>query len=513
MKLWIKNRAFIGIFLAIITSILLSLIVVKTTVDTINSSYKKNSLAMNSEISFQIPSPSKTQIKDLEKSGVISEAFAYYFTETKAVIGKKSYDISLLMSDTMKNIDFTMYSKSRLIESDASGNNTDYAYIDYSFASRTGLKIGDKITVNLAGKTFELTVSRIYEDNSVFDKTPILCEYSGIQKKIYEEAVNHISYSGAFVKCDDFSKAQSAFQNYIPEGKLRARNEFDSDSAFNSYNNSIKTSNYAKEIISYDSTFIKDEYNSEKNGACSKFIMGLLIFIIVIFIENLILFYRKKEKDLFTDLRNRKVIKNYRILSYIVELAVSITVIWSLLKVLSIFVDKYLPYIYISLGFYTSIAASFLGYTISFIICSRKDKKLEQKRKEQKKSEDEKFTNELLKNLYSYIPELKNLGTDDKTKDYILRFVYSKIDSLEKSNINDLNREIQKNIISKLQEVRKRICNLKEFHISKDSFNKILFASLKYSDNKNAENKIILQKLLNDYGLDVDEINQIIKLC
>ena len=154
-----------------------------------------------------------------------------------------------------------------------------------------------------------------------------------------------------------------------------------------------------------------------------------------------------------------------------------------------------------------------MGYTISFIICSRKDKKLEQKRKEQKKSEDEKFTNELLKNLYSYIPELKNLGTDDKTKDYILRFVYSKIDSLEKSNINDLNREIQKNIISKLQEVRKRICNLKEFHISKDSFNKILFASLKYSDNKNAENKIILQKLLNDYGLDVDEINQIIKLC
>lgn len=522
MNFWKKNRAFVGILLSTITAFCAIIFFARPSVDAINESYKRNSLLMNSDMSFQIPSPSKNQLKTLEKQGIISDYFPYYYTETKASVGKKSFDVVLLMSDMMDKVEFTMYSEKRIINRASEEASVNYAYIDKQFAKRAGIELGDKVSIGIAGKSVDLVVTRIYENNTEFDKSAILCEYSGMQRSIYESAVSHISYSGAFIKCNDISAANSSFQNYIPEGKLRNRNEFDSDAAYNSFNNSIKNSNYSLEIVSYDSQKALSDFNKSKSNICSKFILELLAFVFVIIIENIILLNRKREKDLFSELRNRSSIKTYRIMSLLTEVVFSLLVIYFGLKLLSLSVDSYLPYTYSSLGNLPMMGTSLIGYIISFIISRKSDKKQELKYKEklndEKSKEENKQRSLFEKCLKEFIPEIRNHKFSDDEIDELISYIRGKKDNLDKIIDSLSEKSLPKDSIKivriKLLRFRDEFSKAQKLKADSKSFRweyKTILAILTYRTDKTNEIRKEVEKALLNQGFNVDDAEKIIK--
>lgn len=513
MNFWIKNRAFVGILCSIITAFCAILFFARPSVNAINESYNRCSLLMNSDMSFQIPSPSKNQLKALLKKGIISDYFSYYYTETKASVGKKSFDVVLLMSDTMNRIGFTMYSEKRIVSEGSEGQSVNYAYIDQQFAKRTGVGIGDKVSISIAGKTVDLVVTRIYENNTEFDKSVILCEYTGKQKNIYESAVSHVSYSGAFVRSDNISAAQNSFQNYIPEGKLRSRNEFDTDAAYNSFNNAIKDSDYSLEIVAYDSKNALSNFNKTKNDICRKFTLEMLAFVFVIIIENIILLNRKKEKDLFAELRNRSSIKTYRIMALFSELTFSLLIIYFGLKLLSFSVDSYLPYTYSSLGCFPLMGASIIGYVMGCVISRKSDKKQELETKEENKQR-------ILfkKYLKGYIVEIRNYKFSDDDIDELISYIRGEEDDCD-SVIDDLAEEnfskgAIKNIKTKLLNFRNSFSGIQKLKADSETFRweyKTILTIMAYRSDKTNATRKELEKALKNQGFSVIDAERIIK--
>jgi hypothetical protein len=364
---WLKNRAPIGLTISLGISLLLGFAFVvpqQSKVKTIESS---ESSYLTSEIDFQVPSPSQSQLEGMVQKGLVSTFEPYYLTRASVGTASKS---AFIMVDDFAKMNFTMFnSQTKVTEKTVSGTS---AWVDRAFLDRSGLSLGSSFNVSIGSTSIPLCIASVYQTNQVFDGGTVVIEYTGSVKDAYVGAVDHVAYSAAFLKAENYSSLEASLSNgYIPEGLLRDRSEFPSDEEYQAYNDKIKNGDYSNQITNFRQkrTAAQSSLASANNNATVFSYIGSGISFLLIVLFSLLLALRPSEKKYFSKKEDRRSVSSYRLISSITEgVAFAIgSAIWVFSLGLSNLpgVSILIPVILIPL----------VSYPIMFFVSSRIDKK------------------------------------------------------------------------------------------------------------------------------------------
>lgn len=310
---WIKNRSLITVFTSIILIILICLVIINPNIKTSGENRLATSVYSDSDIDFDIPSPTPEQLTEIAKLDFIDDVFGYYFTETNVTVNNKNIKTKIIFSDCLDSISFTMYNDRRLIES----SNMDYSnpiYIDYEFSQKNNVSLGDNILFN----NIEFQVSKIYETNTYYSSA-IFASLVGEQKDYILSRSR--AYSGAYLKVNDLTKAENYLKSYKPLGRLKDRDLFATEEAYQKHYESWNSANYYNEITNFND---KLQDANVKTGINN--VVGYLLITVLFIIINLMLFFRKSEIKYFKSKKDKKTIKNYYIINEIAITIVSIVI-------------------------------------------------------------------------------------------------------------------------------------------------------------------------------------------
>lgn len=89
-KYWIKNRFAFDIVASLFLSLLFCFAFILPSNLNYNNLNSENSLYLNSEIDFQIPNPSVTQLNEIKAKSFVEDTFGYYLTKTNLTGNKSS---------------------------------------------------------------------------------------------------------------------------------------------------------------------------------------------------------------------------------------------------------------------------------------------------------------------------------------------------------------------------------------------------------------------------------------
>ena len=322
IKYWVKNRLIFDFSISVILSLLFSFAFVFSSNNNYQKIQNENSIYLNSNIDYQIPNPSINQLNEIKTKSFVDDVFGYYLTKTTAK-GSKSSKVNFLMSDMLDSLSITMFNDETEISSIA--NNDRFAYIDKICANKLDLNCGDDLAITIANNTIKYTVCAIYDNNTLFAEGTVIVDFSGEVKSIYESNTSSRGYSGAFIDASDEMECESFLKNYIPEGRLKERSEFDSDESYEAYNDAIKSGKYFNEITNF--WYIRRQAKSEMEAAnMTRTLMsfvGSVVVGIIFIISSFVLRYRKSENNYFKDiLKNKTTIIKYRTASFLLSILV-----------------------------------------------------------------------------------------------------------------------------------------------------------------------------------------------
>ncbi|MBR4341885.1 MAG: hypothetical protein IKP88_04085 [Lachnospiraceae bacterium] len=297
-KYWIKNRAWITFFWTLLLCLTIGVVFVLPNIDKWSDNYSKESIYSNTKIDYDIPAPTKEQLNEIENMSFVDNVFGYYYTEATVVVNKsRNVNAKIIFSDYIQNLDMTMYSEKRVIEL-SSKSHENPIYIDYDYKSKNNINLDD--TIEIYGILFQ--VAGIYETN--FYNAAIYAPLVGDQKKLIEE--KSTCYSGAFINVNDFQQAETYFRNYKPNGRLRTREEFDTEEQYLLHYNAWESANYYNEITRFD---VKAE-NLSKAYVVPWWIILAVVFFVSILVD-IVLFNRKIEYPYFITKKYKKDIPKY----------------------------------------------------------------------------------------------------------------------------------------------------------------------------------------------------------
>lgn len=304
-------------------------------------SYNAQSVYKNSDIDFIAPEPSFDQVKDLPGTNGVDKVFPFYLTKTEININGKSRTTTILLSDQFENVGMTMYSEERLLEK-ASSAVSNPVFVDWQFCKDTAAKVGDTLSFALGGDIVEYTIAAIYETNSIYDGGAILAEITEEQKNAIAENAKSNGYSGAFISASDYSTCRSYLTtDYRPLGRLKERNQFDSDEQYNTHYEAVMSSGYGNEITDFR---IK-ENDMESEQSPLMVLAGALLSVIVLIGFNAIMANRGCEKGYFRKhcIPKGQNVKPYYTFTFILELGASLAVFIGTLFLSSQMANEYIP--------------------------------------------------------------------------------------------------------------------------------------------------------------------------
>ena len=135
-KYWVKNRAWITFFEMTCLCLAICLLFIIPNINNRSNNYSKQSIYINAKMDYDIPAPTKDQLQEIENLSFVNSVFGYYYTETTALINNsQKVNTKIIFSDYTDNIDLTMYSKNRLIESSKKACENPI-YIDFEYKSK-----------------------------------------------------------------------------------------------------------------------------------------------------------------------------------------------------------------------------------------------------------------------------------------------------------------------------------------------------------------------------------------
>lgn len=329
LKYWIKNRLLITFTKNLIFIFIISFIFFMPSLLNYANSNKELSLYNGSYIDFDVPSPSKQQVEDLENLDHIQFVIPYIYTNKSIKLKSQNIvnDVGILFFRDFTDIEKTMYNRTRIIESNENYSNNSLL-VDYNLVSQNLVKLGDLVEIDFNGKLIEFTVDGIYETNIYYNSFVVAGVWSGEQRRLTESSLNReLNYSGAYISSNNLVATDLYLKNeYKPYARLRERLEFDNDESYLIHYNAFISGNYSNEI---------SDFNILKNVAISKsndylqiarlnLISGLLLLLFYMVISNFALLFRKSEYRYFNA---RKVIgassNSYYFYTMIAEIMIS----------------------------------------------------------------------------------------------------------------------------------------------------------------------------------------------
>ncbi len=242
-RYWLTHRAPASAGLVAVLMVVLMLGFVVPHIGAAAENRCKTGVYADSDIDYDIPQPSETQLAEIAALPFVDAVFGYYYTESTVTVRGKPAPAHILFSAHLDALAHTMYSPARLIAA-YHGMAENPVYIDEAFARQTNLKLGDELL--LRGIVFQ--VARIYETNAYYTSA-IFMPLTGAQKELVENTSD--SFSGAFLMVNDPAAAEAWLTGYKPMGRLKDRALFDTEAAYQMHYTQWAQSSYANEITSF----------------------------------------------------------------------------------------------------------------------------------------------------------------------------------------------------------------------------------------------------------------------
>ena len=248
---WVRHRLLATLVLSAAFALVSSQMFAFPYINQTANNYNLQSIYKNTAIDFIAPEPSFEQINELPGVNGIDKVFPFYMTKMPVTVNGVSRTTTVLLSDQLQNVDFTMYGDQRLIEK----SNSDYdnpILVDWQFCHDTSAKVGDTVSFILDGNNFEYKIFAIYETNSVYDGGAVLAQINEGQRETIQQKSNNNGYSGMYVKAGDYNKCKSYLTTeYRPLGRLKDRDQFEDDAQYQIHYDAIMSSGFANEITDF----------------------------------------------------------------------------------------------------------------------------------------------------------------------------------------------------------------------------------------------------------------------
>jgi hypothetical protein len=315
--------------------------------DTIGEATLMQGIYKNEKMDFDIPSPSFSQIEQLEQESFIESVFPYYYTETDVSVNGKERETNLFFSDAMDKLGQTMYCSSRLIEK----SNKDFEnpiLVDYQFVKDTGAALGDTVSVTFGTTKIDFQIAAVYETNTYYDGGAIMAYWGGLQKEAIMTMSPNLTYSGAYVQAAQYSQCKQYFDTqYKPYGRLRDASEFATQEAYETHYNAFMSASYANEITDF-SVQAKDanlKAEDKMNAANQNVLIACGVALAAMLIFNLLMWVRNSERKYFASRKVRGAgnVVVYYLFSTIFQAAILIGGITAAIMIIPTMSEFYLP--------------------------------------------------------------------------------------------------------------------------------------------------------------------------
>lgn len=314
---WVRHRLIHTLIMSVALATITGLLFVFPYISQQANAYNSKSIYKNTDIDFIAPEPSEEQISELPGTNGISAVFPYFLTKTQVSVNGKSRTTTVLLSDQVQNIDITMYNEERLIEK-ASTEYDNPILVDWQFCKDTSAKIGDTVTIAIAGNQVEFRIYAIYETNSIYDGGAILAEIDSEQKDSIMQNSKNSGYSGMYVSSSEYNVCRSYLTtDYRPLGRLKSRDLFEDESQYQVHYDAIMSSGYANEITDFRTR----ESGLDKDGSPIMVWLAAVVIIVFIIAFNAVMAKRGCEKVYFTKhcIPKGQDVKPYYNLSLVME--------------------------------------------------------------------------------------------------------------------------------------------------------------------------------------------------
>lgn len=375
-KYWLKNRFIVETLTFILSLTVNTIFFFSNSVSNLSLSYDAISLYKELNIDFNVPSPGKLQIQDLENLTHIDDVIPYYSTSKTVAFGLESLaNVNVLFFDNFNQNDLTMYNEARLIET-ASRQFENPLIVDFRFINQTGLAIEDEVIIEFGNIYTTFNIQSIYETNTYYNTNVVLGLWKGSQKNNTELFLGKpLGFSGAYINSNNLTATQLFLQNeYKPLGRLRERSEFDTEESYQIHYDNFYSTNYSNEISNFDNLFIDKSIRSNNYLLISytNLYVGLLILILLQAFFTINFISRKSEFKYFKTLINiGKNPKPYFFYSLLIEGVFSIIFSFLLFNYLFINLNSYLP-LQLKFSLFAPILIGLIIYhLVVFVISNR----------------------------------------------------------------------------------------------------------------------------------------------
>ncbi len=314
---WIRHRMLFTVIFSVVAAMIIGILFVYPYMNQCADAYNSQSIYKNTDIDFIVPEPSFEQVDTLSGQYGIDKLFPYFMTKTQVSVNGEARTTTVLLCDQMQNLDITMYNEERLIEK----SNEEFdnpICVDWRFCYDLSANIGDTVSLSIAGKNLEYKIYAIYETNSLYDGGAIMLEMSDEQKSTIIESSKNSGYSGMYISASDYSSCRTYLTSeYRPMGRLKSREQFDSEEQYQIHYDAIMSSGYANEIT--DFRIREKDIEAEENPFMLFVGAGLAAVLTMAF--NLIMRRRGCEKAYFTKhcIPKGQNVKQYYTLSFCME--------------------------------------------------------------------------------------------------------------------------------------------------------------------------------------------------
>lgn len=302
--------------------------------------YNSQSIYKNTEIDFIIPEPSFDQVNDLPGTNGIDMVFPFFLTKTEVNVNGTSRTTTILLSDKIQDIDFTMYNQARIIEK----SNVEYEnpiLVDWQFAHDTSAHIGDTVSFTIGGNIVEYNIYAVYETNSVYDGGAILAAISEEQKESITQQSSNNGYSGMYISASNYEICRTYLTtDYRPLGRLRNRELFSDDDQYQVHYDAIMSSGYANEITDF-----RIRENNYDDSGFLRVVLGALVSAVIMIIFNIWMNGRGCERAYFTKhcIPKGQNVKPYYTTAFLIE-TILLVVLYAVFLVMRIRrADEFIP--------------------------------------------------------------------------------------------------------------------------------------------------------------------------
>jgi hypothetical protein len=273
--------------ISIVVLFVASLFFLFPTLRTTAKQYNEKRLIAQAQVTFQIPSPSHSQIQELESNSFIQRVFPYYdvFATVKVKNRRLSNYYAMLIDDNSTDV-FPLTQSALRLEYDPVSSSSPGAFVDYAFSKEYDVSIGDELTIEIGLESLSVVIAGIVLN--CVDYLPLQNDSGGAliiaisPKTLSNIAGKTLHYSGAFLRVNDKNKAKEYLQNYKPLGLFRERSDFKTDEDYQKYIRDFTAMSYEAEIR--DLTQLNNFLLQAGNTVLDSFPLPIIVILCLIII-------------------------------------------------------------------------------------------------------------------------------------------------------------------------------------------------------------------------------------